>query len=463
MFVASEGTYTIIRPRLTDYYGIAVAQAQLDFAVPFLDEDIPLYVDPFLLWASPSLQDNSLHTMVVNSFNHLGYLARKGDKTQAVETLIALSECNEVGLGTSRTRRGKPIGQRSAESILSLFDDVPAYAKNGFVHFEEIQFFVDQIAKDRISDFTCSLLKSFLIDFTIDQCKKQSIPIQEVKVSLYDYKNHALAAEKITLPVNPESGDPILFVPKRWLRFNPWLDFDEYFTDCLPKEKVRADGKPERVEVLNFNRHNYGMVRDYVLSKERVKQDCHNDPLFKQIPITSAKSSFNAIQSLATGTDHTNDKKYEREAGRLMASLLYPHLDFADTQSRTDEGVLIRDLIFYNNQSHPLLSDIWEKYASRQVVFELKNVKAIDGGHINQLNRYLTEGFGRFGILLTRNSLKSAALKNTLDLWAGQRRCILAIADADVELMVNLYEGKQRDPIDVLNMKYVEFMRRCPS
>ncbi len=458
-----KGTDTIIRPRLTDYHGIPVAQAQLDFAIPFLDEDIPLYVDPFLLWASPSLQDNSLHTTVVNSFNHLGYLARQGEKTRATEMLIALSECNEAGLGTSRTRRGKPIGQRSAESILSLFDEVPGYAKNGFVHFEEIQFFVEQIAKDRISDFTCSLLKSFLIDYTIDQCERISIPVQEVTVSLYEYKRHELTTEKVTLPTNPESGEPIVLVPKRWLRFNPWLDFDEYFKDCVPKDQVRADGKPERVEVLNFNRHNYGMVREYVLSKERTRQDCHNDPLFKQIPITSAKASFNAIRHLATGTDDRNDKKYEREAGRLMASLLYPQLDFADTQSRTDEGVLIRDIIFYNNRSHSLLSDIWEKYDSRQVVFELKNVKEIEGSHINQLNRYLTEAFGRFGILLTRNPLKSAAFKNTLDLWAGQRRCILAIADPDVELMVNLYEGKQRDPIDVLNMKFVEFMRKCPS
>ena len=40
----------LIRPRLTDYYGISLAQAELDFAIPFLNEDIPLYVDPFLLW-----------------------------------------------------------------------------------------------------------------------------------------------------------------------------------------------------------------------------------------------------------------------------------------------------------------------------------------------------------------------------------------------------------------------------
>ena len=62
---------TLVRPRLTDVYEVSEVQSELDFAIPFLDEDIPLYVDPFLLWKSPSLQDQALHTTVTNSFNHL--------------------------------------------------------------------------------------------------------------------------------------------------------------------------------------------------------------------------------------------------------------------------------------------------------------------------------------------------------------------------------------------------------
>ena len=38
----------IIRPRLNDYHGLSFTQEEIDFAIPFLDEDIPLYVDPFL-------------------------------------------------------------------------------------------------------------------------------------------------------------------------------------------------------------------------------------------------------------------------------------------------------------------------------------------------------------------------------------------------------------------------------
>src|SRR5439155_5367435 len=108
----------LIRPRFTDYYGLSLAQAELDFAIPFLDEDLPLYVDPFLLWKSPSQQDQALHTSITNSFNHLNYLSKKNKTDLAIETLVELSECSEVGLGLSKTRRGVRIGKDQAAEVL---------------------------------------------------------------------------------------------------------------------------------------------------------------------------------------------------------------------------------------------------------------------------------------------------------------------------------------------------------
>ena len=146
-----------------------------------------------------------------------------------------------------------------------------------------------------------------------------------------------------------------------------------------------------------------------------------------------------------------------------MTSILYPELDFAQPQSRTYEGVLIRDLIFYNNTSNKFLKEIYEDFESKQIVFELKNVKEVSTVHINQLNRYLNNEFGRFGIILTRNKPPSNVMRNTINLWAGQRKCILIFDDKDLELMCQVYENKQRNPIDVIIRKYARFMRDCPS
>jgi len=149
----------VLRPRLIDYYGITATQAALSFAIPFLDEDIPLYHDPFLLWRSPSQQDQSLHEGLLNAFNHIGSLAKSGNKHNAIEILIRASECDEVGFGNSRTRVGKRIGARQAEEIVSLFERLPHYSTLGCRHIEEIQLYVDGISKDRISDLALQLSK----------------------------------------------------------------------------------------------------------------------------------------------------------------------------------------------------------------------------------------------------------------------------------------------------------------
>jgi hypothetical protein len=221
----------LIAPRLTDYHGIHIEQATLDFAIPFFEEDVPLYLDPFLLWASPSQQDQALHTSLINAFNHLGYLALTGNKNEAIDTLITASECDEVGLGSSSKRKGKRIGEKKAKEILRLFETIPEYKKSGFRHFEEIQFFVSEISKDRVSDIACSFLKSFLIDFTIDLCQMHGIPIQECAIeNVYNYRsNKFVSSEEARVPINPKTGEPILLVPKRWLRFTPWINYDDYF------------------------------------------------------------------------------------------------------------------------------------------------------------------------------------------------------------------------------------------
>ncbi len=172
----------IIRPRLNDFFDLPFRQEDVDFVIPFIDEDIPFYIDPFLLWKSPSQQDNSLHLNLINSFNFLGHQYLKG-KTDCIDTLINCSECNEIGFGTSKSKTGKRIGEKIANEILGLYNDIPQISKSGFLHFEEIQLLIDNIAEDRISDFTANFIKSFLIDYTIDQCEKVNIPIEKVDIS----------------------------------------------------------------------------------------------------------------------------------------------------------------------------------------------------------------------------------------------------------------------------------------
>ncbi len=456
---------SIIRPRLNDFYNVPITQEEVDFAIPFIDEDIPLYVDPFLLWKSPSMQDNSLHLSITNSFNQLGYLIANGKEKEALDIIIRSSECDEVGLGNSKTKAGKRIGEKLALKVLNQFTAIPQIQKNGFVHFEEIQLLVDSFSKDRVSDIACNFIQSFLVDYTIEQSEKYGIPIEKVKLTnLYNSKTNTFGEEETHLPVNPVTKSPIIFTPKRWLKHIPWINTDDYFNSYYVKNiHKEGDEFPDKIKLLDFNRHNYDIVQAYTAIKEKQLENCKNDPLFSQIPVTSVKRKISTITKLPTGKTDNADRKFEDNTCQLMASLLYPHLDFAQEQSRTDSGVLIRDLIFYNNTSTNFLKDIYETYGSKQIVFELKNVQEVSRDHIFQLNRYLNDHFGKFGIIIARNKPPKKVLKNTIDLWSGQRRCILVLDDSDIKLMAQVFESKQRDPIEIINKKYIEFLRACPS
>jgi hypothetical protein len=448
----------LVRPRLNDYFGLPFTQEEVTFAIPFLDEDLPLYVDPFLLWKSPSQQDNSLHTSLITSFNHIGREYSTGKKKEAIKKVIYLSECDEVGLGSSASRKGKPIGEKLANKVLELFTNIPTIQKDGLQHIETVQLLVHDIAKDRISDFTCSILKSFLIDYTISQCTKYDIPCERVTLELYDYKTSSIIKEELDLPINPATGQAVLLIPRRWLRFMPWLNYEDYFQSHVSN----LEGKG-RVEILDYNRANYGQVLDYINKKEEVKSECSNDPMFSQIPVVSMKRSLNSIHKLPTGKTDNADRQYEDTMCKMLASLLYPQLDFAQAQSRTVSNIQIRDLIFYNNRSFTFLKDIYDEFSCKQLVIELKNVNKVERDHINQLNRYLTDQFGRFGIIFTRNKPTKNIFQNTIDLWSGQRRCILIMDDTDLDVMTQVFESKQRLPIEVVKAKYIEFIRSCPA
>lgn len=55
----------LINPRLSDLVGLVIRQDEVDFVVPHLREDLPLYADPFLLWKSDVPEHRELHETLV--------------------------------------------------------------------------------------------------------------------------------------------------------------------------------------------------------------------------------------------------------------------------------------------------------------------------------------------------------------------------------------------------------------
>jgi hypothetical protein len=220
--------------------------------------------------------------------------------------------------------------------------------------------------------------------------------------------------------------------------------------------------KVRKEDVLAYNRRSFTSVERYVAEREQQAPNCQPAPLFDPLKLPTLRRKLVALRGLPTGKTDGSDRRYEELAYELLESLLYPELEFAASQVRTESGAHIRDVIFYNDGRDEFLADMRDRYEARQVVFELKNVQSLDGQHVNQLFRYLDAEFGRFGVLVTRNPTPRAVRTNTVDLHSSKRCIILCLDDSDLELMINALESGRR-PVSVLKKRYLEFIRRLPK
>ena len=459
---------TIANPRLTDVLGSDFNQDDVDFAIPRVQEDIPLYIDPFLLWNSAKTEYRALHERIINFFRILSYQVRTGDIREAADLLAGCEELPALGLGYSvGTRKGTNIGPKLISEIIRVHRDVPQLSSADIRHIEELQLVVSGLAEDRISDTASSVIKDYFIEYTANQARLLNIPTRSARLgNIYDAARQIwVPAAPTDLPFNPTDNSPILFAPLDLLRHLPWINYEDYYRSSYGPKVGAADSRRHKVAkaaVLAFNATAYQEVEQYVDYKEKTEKDCKPDPLFKPFTAPTLAAKFSTIRSLPTGSADGADRKYEDVITDLLSSILYPTLEFAKSSVRTVSGAHIRDLIFYNDGKNEFWNDIRNRYEARQPVFELKNVRALETEHINQLYRYLDDEFGRFGVLVTRNPVPHAIKRNIVDIHSSKRVAIITLDDRDIELMMAMLDSG-RDPSDVLKKKFIEFTRMLPK
>jgi hypothetical protein len=208
-----------------------LSQFKVDFVIPRSGVDIPLGIDPFLLYKSRNPLFAALHSIVLKTFNAGIEALRRRERSSACY-LFDLPEVSEVGLGyTKKGKRGSGVGDFLAALIVETLEDSPALMERGVRHIEEMQLVSIGIGPDRISDMTANLLKQFLIDYTQKQCALWHIPLRSgVPLHhLFDPERCAWYDDYVDLPVSPIDGHPILLVPRRLVRALPWINYDDYF------------------------------------------------------------------------------------------------------------------------------------------------------------------------------------------------------------------------------------------
>ncbi len=457
----------VVNPRLSDVFGLVIRQDEIDFVVPHLREDLPLYLDPFLLWKSDRPEYQTLHTELLGFIEQVRRHVVAGRTAKARTLLAEVSEPVELGLGyAAGTKRGSALGPTTISAIIETMRQIPQLEASGLDHMEMLALLVPGIAEDRISDLTASVVKGWLAEFTELRCETYGIPTKKFRLTSWDAERLDWRPLVAHLPFNPSDGSPVLLAPLDLLRRLPWINYGDYYRTTyapLVLAPGRAGSAVAKQEVLAYNRAHFNVVKGYVAEREAHAAACDPDPLFAPLKLSTLKKKVADLKALPTGRDDGADKKFEDLAFDVLSSLLYPELDLAAAQVRTASGAHIRDVVFHNDGKTAFLTDLRELYGARQAVFELKNVAALETEHVNQLHRYLDgEDMGRFGVLVARTPPSASVQRNIVDLHSSKRAAVLCLDDSDLDLMVSLLDSGRR-PIEGLRKKYVEFTRRLPK
>jgi hypothetical protein len=128
-----------------------ISQYEVDFVIPYVGADIPLGIDPFLLYKSRDPKFAKLHSQVLDAFNYGVNLVRH-KKFREAENHFKYPEVKEIGFGYSKTtKEGAGVGEYLTSLIIQSLNDSPDLLARGIKHIEEMQLISYGIRADRIS------------------------------------------------------------------------------------------------------------------------------------------------------------------------------------------------------------------------------------------------------------------------------------------------------------------------
>lgn len=288
-----------MRVYFSDFFGVdrKVIEKFGAFDVSLL-ADLPLFVDPFLLFNSKRPIYRKLHARIIT---YLRFLRDKSTaesqlSTGLIRAWYMFPEVEQNWLGFSaKGNRGHGLGKSFAESLHAnlnrIFGSFGSETVTRESHLEKLCLIRDNVGRDSISDFTNNLILEFLLEytekFTLDHVApslRRKVPIRKVR---FNYTTESWESDTYTLPWH--NGDFVLLTPKNiltkdetWINKTDLIDgFDEipmaipnqalreqvsnYFKKMLPRSPKRKD---EREAAFRTVQHFPELIDYYIKRKE---------------------------------------------------------------------------------------------------------------------------------------------------------------------------------------------------
>ena len=190
--------------------------------------DIPLFIDPFLLFKSENDKYQGLHTEIIRYLTYLKDCAseeREGKELDSfLKSYFVFPEVKECWLGYSENgNEGAGLNIKFARQLYDGMNKIITNVGEEKIcktfHLEKVCLISDNVSVDKISDFTANLIKSFLLDYT-ERFAKQYIDksfCQYVKVdnAYFDYQLQSFIPKQYFLPIykNGEQTEYVLLTP----------------------------------------------------------------------------------------------------------------------------------------------------------------------------------------------------------------------------------------------------------
>lgn len=443
-------------------------QSQVDFVLPRLDRDIPLAIDPFLLFRSRYREFRELHNSILQIFNEGVRRFRSGKEDQA-RLIIDFPEVKEIGLGYGKaSKRGSGLGIHLNQLLVETLGASPDLLERGVKHVEEMQLLSIGIGADRISDIAANILKQFLINYTQEQAELWKIPLRaNVPVHhILDFDSYDWVDGYFDLPTN-DAHEAMLLVPRWVVRVLPWINFEDYvraeFSLFLRSKSARwkidydKNGRINKRDIVEVSRREIQRIDHYILKKEKTAHLAFPAE-FKFAPDSIRKQCQLLIELLGkvqSGLSHA--REYQLLMLEALNLLFEPDLIDGKAEEATILGTERRDIVFVNDSEKTFFEYIRNHHSNFLIVFEAKNVQDVSSAHFNQLATYLGDKTGYCAFMLVRNAVTKADKIKAVAIYNNLKRVIITLNDNDVtQMLVDRAEGK--DPMRHLQKRYREFM-----
>jgi hypothetical protein len=186
-----------------------------------IDADLPLFIDPFLLFASEKQEYLDLHAKIVNHLINLRKLAIENPNTDL--KLFQFPEIKQNWLGLCKWgNSGKGLGPKFAKDVIKAFNGFYSNFGDEKVtsssHIEKLTLVGSGIGRDFISDFTTNLMLEYLLEYTqkfaLEYLKENQKRVFSVRCR-FNEKLMTWTPREFTLPYfyMAEDGDFIILTP----------------------------------------------------------------------------------------------------------------------------------------------------------------------------------------------------------------------------------------------------------